>query len=82
MRNGLIPVLTFAGVYFALFIGAAVVIETVFNWPGIGSLVYTALMWRDLPVIQGVVLVIGAIVMVVSLAVDIAYAYIDPRIRY
>lgn len=82
LRNGLIPVITFAAVYFALFVGAAVVIETVFNWPGMGSLAYTALMWRDLPVIQGVVLTVGAIVMVINLAVDVLYAYIDPRIRY
>jgi peptide/nickel transport system permease protein len=82
LRNALIPVLTFAGIYFALLIGVAVVVETVFTWPGIGRLAYEALMWRDFPVIQGVMLVIAAIVMGVNLVVDILYAYIDPRIRY
>lgn len=82
LRNGLIPLITFAAVYFALFIGAAVVVETIFNWPGMGSLAYSALLWRDLPVLQGVVLTVGAIVLVLNLAVDILYAYIDPRIRY
>lgn len=82
LRNALIPVITFAGVYFALLIGMAVVVETVFAWPGIGRLAYEAVIWRDFPLIQGVVLLIAAIVMMVNLVVDILYAYIDPRIRY
>lgn len=82
LRNALIPVITFAGVYFALLIGMSVVVETVFAWPGIGRLAYEAVIWRDFPLIQGVVLLIAAIVMMVNLVVDILYAYIDPRIRY
>lgn len=82
LRNALIPVITFAAVYFAIFIGAAVVVETVFNWPGVGRLAYEAVIWRDFPIIQGVVITVAAIVMVLNLAVDVVYAYIDPRIRY
>lgn len=82
LRNAIIPVLTFAGVWVAPLIGMAVVVETVFTWPGIGRLAYCALVWRDFPLTQGVILVIAAIVMLVNLIVDILYAYIDPRIRY
>lgn len=82
LRNALIPVTTFVGMYFALFMSGSVVVETVFRWPGIGRLAYEALMWRDFPLLQGVVLVIAAIVMVVNLVVDVSYAYIDPRVRY
>lgn len=81
-RNALIPVVTFGGVYLALLITAAVVVETVFAWPGIGLLAYNAIMTRDFPVIQGVILTCAVLVMAVNLLVDILYARIDPRIRY
>ncbi|MFQ5826466.1 MAG: ABC transporter permease [Dehalococcoidia bacterium] len=83
LKNALIPVVTFAGFYFALLIGGiAVVVETVFAWPGVGRLAYEAVMWRDYPVIQAVVLVLATILVLTNLVVDILYAYLDPRIRY
>lgn len=82
LRNSLTAVISFATIYFVLLIGAAVVIETVFWWPGMGRLVYEAALWRDLPIIQGVVLTIAGFVIATNLAVDLLYAYLDPRIRY
>ncbi len=82
LRNGLLPVFTFAAVYFALLITAAVVTETIFNWPGVGRAAFEAIRWRDFPVIQGIVLFAAVIVVGVNLLVDVLYAYIDPRIRY
>jgi peptide/nickel transport system permease protein len=81
LRNALLPVVTFSGMYFALLIGGAVVIETVFAWPGIGRLACLAVVDRDFPVIQGVVVIIAGIVAAVNLTVDIVYYWIDPRIR-
>ncbi len=80
LRNALLPVVTFAGMYFAVLISLAIIVEVVFAWPGVGRLVYTAILFRDFPVLQGVVLVTGAIVMAVNLAVDLSYAAIDPRV--
>ena len=82
LRNALIPVVTFAGVSFATLVTTAVVVETVFAWPGMGRLAYEAISGRDFPVIQAVVLVTGAVVAAVNLAVDLLYVWIDPRIRY
>ncbi len=81
LRNALIPVVTFAGVYLAILVTAAIVVETVFAWPGMGRLAYEAITGRDFPVIQAVVLVTAMLVVVVNLAVDLACAWIDPRIR-
>ncbi len=81
LRNALIPVVTFAGVYFAILVTAAIVVETVFAWPGMGRLAYEAITARDFPVIQAVVLVTAVIVVAVNLVVDLLCAYIDPRIR-
>lgn len=82
LRNALIPVITFAGFYLGLLVGGVVVTETVFAWPGIGLLAYEAVIWKDYPLIQGVVLFITSSVLTINLCVDILYAYIDPRIRY
>ena len=82
LRNAAIPAITFAGFYFALLVGAAIVVEVVFVWPGMGRLAFEALLWRDFPVIQGVVLITALIVILVNMLVDIVYAFIDPRIRY
>lgn len=81
-KNALIPVSTFAGITFATIFTAAVVTETVFAWPGVGRLAYEAIKARDYPVIQAVVMFASAVVVLVNLLVDIAYSYIDPRIRY
>jgi peptide/nickel transport system permease protein len=82
LRNALIPVLTFAAIYLAGLITGAILVETVFAWPGVGQLIYQGIMFRDFPVIQAVVLLTAGIVITVNLLVDIAYAYIDPRIRF
>jgi peptide/nickel transport system permease protein len=81
LKNALIPVVTFAGIYFSILVTTAIVVETVFAWPGMGRLAYEGITGRDFPVIQAVVLVTAAIVAVVNLGVDCLYAVIDPRIR-
>jgi peptide/nickel transport system permease protein len=80
LRNALIPVVTFAGVYFAILVTSAIVVETVFAWPGMGRLAYEAITARDFPVIQAVVLVTAVIVVAMNFTVDLLYAVIDPRI--
>ena len=82
LKNALIPVVTFAGIYFAILVTTAIVVETVFAWPGLGRLAYDGITSRDFPVIQAVVLTTAAIVAAVNLSVDCLYALIDPRIRY
>jgi peptide/nickel transport system permease protein len=82
LRNAIIPLLTAAGITFGTIVTGAVVIETVFSWPGIGRLMAEAVIGRDFPVIQGAVLLVAVVVLLVNLLVDIAYAYVDPRIRY
>ncbi len=82
LRNALIAPLTTAGMLLANLITGAVIIETVFNWPGIGRLSIQGLVSRDFPVVQGITLLVATIVLLVNLLVDILYAYIDPQIRY
>jgi peptide/nickel transport system permease protein len=81
-RNALIAPLTMAGVIFANVITGAIIIETVFSWPGVGRLSYEAVMTRDFPVIQAITLLAATLVLFTNLLVDVAYAYIDPRIRH
>jgi peptide/nickel transport system permease protein len=80
-KNALIPVVTLAGINLVIMINVAVVVETVFAWPGIGRLLYEGIAFRDFPVVQGVVLIGGGMIVVVNLLVDTVYAVIDPRIR-
>jgi peptide/nickel transport system permease protein len=82
MRNAMIPLVTMAGLQVAALLGGAVLTETVFNWPGIGYLVYEGILKRDYALVQGAVTIYAIIVAVVNLVVDVVYAYIDPRIRY
>jgi peptide/nickel transport system permease protein len=82
MRNALIPVATFTGLVLAGFLGGAVVIESIFNWQGIGQTTLTAVQDRDYPLIQGAVIVVAACFIVVNFIVDLLYLVIDPRIRY
>ncbi|MFO7772663.1 MAG: ABC transporter permease [Dehalococcoidia bacterium] len=82
LKNALIPVVTVIGLQMGILLGGAVLTEIVFAWPGIGRLLVNALLARDYPVIQGVVLVIAAMFILVNLVVDIIYVYLDPRIRY
>jgi peptide/nickel transport system permease protein len=81
-RNALVPVVTVIGITMSILIGGAVVTEIVFNIPGLGRLIISAILRRDYPVVQGVVLVTAAAYMLINLVVDVVYAYIDPRIRY
>jgi ABC-type dipeptide/oligopeptide/nickel transport system permease component len=80
-KNALIPVLTLAGINLVIMVNVAVVVETVFAWPGIGRLLYEGIAFRDFPVVQATVLLGGVMIVVVNLLVDILYAVIDPRIR-
>ena len=82
LKNAIIPTLTVIGITFALLVGGAVVIETVFNIPGLGRLIISAVLRRDYPVIQGVVLLIALTYTAVNLLVDLAYLAVDPRVRY
>ena len=81
LKNALIPVITFSAVYLTILVTTAIVVETVFAWPGMGRLAYQAIVSRDFPVIQAVVLVTALIVALVNLGTDCLYAWIDPRIR-
>lgn len=81
LRNALIPTVTMIGLQLAFLIGGAVVVEVVFAWPGIGLLVVDSIFARDYPVVQGVVLFIAVLVVIVNLAVDVIYTFLDPRIR-
>lgn len=82
LKNALIPVLTFAAIYLAVLITGAILVETVFAWPGIGQMIYQGIVYCDFPVIQAVVMLTAVIVVAVNFLVDIAYGYLDPRIRY
>ncbi len=81
-RNALVPVVAVVGITMAILIGGAVVTEIVFNIPGLGRLIISAILRRDYPVVQGVVLVTASAYVLINLAVDMVYAFIDPRIRY
>ena len=80
-KNALIPVFTLAGVNLVVMVNAAVIIEVIFAWPGIGRLLYEGIFQRDFPLVQGVVVMAGFMIIGVNLIVDILYAFIDPRIR-
>jgi peptide/nickel transport system permease protein len=81
-KNAMIPVLTLAAINLVLTVNIAVVVESVFAWPGIGRLLFEGISFRDFPVVQTTVLLGGVMFVTVNLIVDILYAYIDPRIRY
>jgi len=81
-RNALIPVITIAGLQFGGMLASTVVVETVFSWCGIGSLLVESIFRRDVPVLQGCILIIVVAFLVINLFVDLAYGYLDPRIQY
>jgi peptide/nickel transport system permease protein len=81
LRNCAIPLITYLGLQFGNLIGGLVVVEKVFNWPGLGTLAFDAIAGRDYPVLQGTVTVLSVIIVGVNLLVDIAYGLVDPRIR-
>ncbi len=81
LRNCAIPLITFIGLQFGGLIGGVVVVERVFNWPGMGSLAFDAVASRDYPVLQAVVTVLATMIVLVNLAVDVLYGLVDPRVR-
>lgn len=82
LRNALIPILTIGGLQFGLLLGGAILTETIFSWPGLGRLLYHAVLARDYPIVQGGTLLVAATFSVVNLLVDILYAVSNPKIRY
>jgi ABC-type dipeptide/oligopeptide/nickel transport systems, permease components len=82
LRNALIPVITMMGLQFGLLLGGAIVVEVVFNWPGLGRLLIDAVENRDYPVIQALVLLFSCEFIIINLVVDILYAWVNPTIRY
>ena len=81
VKNALIPVVTLIGLQMPIIAGGSVIIETIFNLPGLGRLMLSALNLRDYPVVSGVNLFFASVVVLINLATDLAYAYLDPRIR-
>jgi ABC-type dipeptide/oligopeptide/nickel transport system permease component len=82
LRTALIPVVTVVGVQFGVLIGGTVLVEYIFNRPGISTLLFSAIQRRDYPVVQGIVLVTSALFILINMIVDLSYAILDPRIRY
>ena len=82
MRNGLIPVVTIMGLQVARLLGGQAIVETIFNLPGLGQFAVQGAILVDIPVVQGVLLVFGTIVILTNFTVDILYGYMDPRVRY
>ena len=82
LRNALIPVLTLWGVFMGGLVTGTIVTETVYAWPGVGRLTYEAVIFRDYPLLQAVVIMDAVLILAINLVVDILYAYVDPRIRF
>jgi peptide/nickel transport system permease protein/oligopeptide transport system permease protein len=82
LRNSLIPILTIITLQLGTLLGGAIITETVFNYPGLGSLILDSIYARDYPLVQGALLFSGLLICLVNLVIDILYTYIDPRIRY
>jgi len=81
LRNALIPVVTVVGLQFGYILGGAVVIETVFAWPGVGLLTIHAIYNRDFPLVQAAVFVLAVSIVLINMIVDMAYSFLDPRIQ-
>jgi ABC-type dipeptide/oligopeptide/nickel transport system permease component len=81
LRNSLIPIVTIVGLQLGAVLTGTIITETIFAWPGIGRLLYEGIFQRDFPLVQGVVMEAGIMIVLINLLVDILYAYIDPRIR-
>jgi peptide/nickel transport system permease protein len=82
LKNAMIPALTILGVQFTFLMGGSIVIELIFGWPGLGSMIFTAISYKDLPLVQAVVMFYALVVVIVNLAVDLLYSYFNPKIRY
>jgi len=81
LRNALIPVVTVFGLQFGNLLAGAVIVETVFSRPGLGPLIVGGILAKDFPLVQGTVLFVAAAYVLINVVVDVAYAYVDPRIR-
>jgi peptide/nickel transport system permease protein len=82
LKNGLIPIVTLSGMGLTMIIGGSVIVETVFNIPGMGRLAVTSVLNQDYPYVQGIILLISAFILMINLLVDLTYGWLDPRIRY
>jgi len=82
LRNALLPIVTLIGIDFGVLLGGAIITETVFAWPGVGRLVVNAIYEKDFPIVEAAVIVIAAVFVLLNLCVDLAYGYLDPRVRY
>ncbi len=82
LKNAILPVVTVIGIEFAFLIGGLVVTETVFNLPGVARFLVEAILWRDYPIVQNIVMIIAIVVILSNLVVDLLYGVLDPRVRY
>lgn len=82
LRNALIPVVTLFAIQFGVLLGGTVVLESIFSLPGLGTLALNAVLLKDYPQVQGLVLFFATALVLINLVVDVSYAWIDPRIRY
>jgi len=82
LKNALIPVVTIFGLQFGSLLARAVIVETVFSRPGLGRLIVGGILAKDFPLVQGTVLFVATAYVVINVLVDVAYAFIDPRIRF
>jgi ABC-type dipeptide/oligopeptide/nickel transport system permease component len=82
LKNAMIPAITIMGFQLGRFLGGAVVVETVFNWPGMGRLAIEAILGRDIPMVQATILILALTYVVINLITDLVYVVLDPRIRY
>ena len=82
LKNALIPTVTVIGLQFGYLLGGAVIVETVFSWPGMGQLVVLGILGRDYSMVQGTILIIALTFVLINLFVDVLYTYLDPRIQY
>jgi peptide/nickel transport system permease protein len=82
LKNAMLPVVTVMGVQMGYLLGGSILVETVFSWPGLGLQLFRAISSRDLPLVQGGVMLVSAIFVFLNLAIDVLYAFLDPRVRY
>lgn len=82
LKNALLPVVTIIGLQFGTLLSGAILTETIFSWPGIGSWIYEGILARDYPVVQGGVVFVAIVFVLINLLVDISYAFLDPRIQF
>jgi peptide/nickel transport system permease protein len=82
LKNALLPVVTIIGLQFGTLLSGAILTETIFSWPGIGSWIYEGILNRDYPVVQGGVVFVAIVFVLINLLVDVSYSFLDPRIQY